>query len=733
MLLPTDLDATYGDDPADATAALHQQHHDEVHRRHNLAELGHYGDVLASRIVAVGHSFLTGGGATDPDRQFIALLGGMMHSDLSVFAVGGAQIGCDNMSQAGVLAQAGYNSWGGWAQVLQSWQPQRPYGPYGPTGVLPLVMYGHNDLTQHKADATGNPRAVFTTALRTVLSRLAAARVFEHTDPSVVFGGGTGWATAPDLERGGFTVHFNGSGSSRRPIAGFSGAPRSVTITLPADYNGEPVALGFTVSPNSAGIITLTGSASVVTAGGALNGAAYNLAGLAYAANGNTGDQRRDSANGHVIRVPGLVAADAGKTIIATASGVTATLLATPGQPGVGVVNGAAGATTYTYVWIEGNESGWTAQSPARNVTTGNATLDAANNITIPALGAFPAGVRWRALVRTAPAGKAGVVAVVTSNVAVTDSSQGVLMPTPAVPGTNPLAAGFSFDYWQLEAANPMVRGIVVNTPRVPGYTNGVTDADVADYNADMAAVIAEFPAGQWTLYDADAALGKQAANFNADQVHPSDKGHQLIAAGLMGTIGQVSAAMAMTEVAAQAQVMKRVSSRILVTRRYGLTVGNRDYLIGPGGGAVDAATLTLSINAEPGDDLKAFVAGMFGPEGFGCGLDFCTIDGAGNPISFFQAMDDRARATFPGLGVLSVIAAQATVVPVRGTVAYTVRADDVLTVNGVPGIVTVQLWGKAPGAGAGRTLYAGQSAASPQLQVGLDNVSRRNPGFNTS
>jgi hypothetical protein len=661
--------------------------------------------MIGSRVLAVGHSFLTGGGASHADRQYITLLSGMWRSDLIDEGVGGSEIAYDE----GWLVNettGGTSGKGGWATVLQSVYPSRSVAPYSPATWLPLIHTGINDLMQHSHDASGNPRTIFKTGLRTVMSRMCTARLFTDTDSTIAYGGITWGAAKID--------NLKNTGTQYRPIPGNTA---TVTITLPADIEAGTVALGFTVWPTSDGSITLSGTASGATG-------TYSLAGLAYAA-GNTAAARRNSSNGHVIRIP-VTASDASKTIIATYGSGSGTTFSSPGTSTVSNV-GTAGATTYTYTRVYRTYNGDTIPSSTFSTTTGNSTLSATNYNSIAAGAAWPSGVEAELIVRTVGGTQQGIIATLTTGPAVvTDKS-----PTVASGGlgyvastVQPLTGGAAFDYWQIEAANPVTKGIIVNIHRCLSYSNSASDTDVANYNADIQSVIAEFPAGQWLYVDIDSALNKNSAYFVADGLHANDRGHALIAATIHNAVNAWQQSWAMTDIAHQSRVMKRVTSRNILLLSPGK---GTDYVLANGMQVIDTA-LQVAIDAQVGDDLEVTLSGMWGVQATTAGLDLCTLTSGGSAINFFSSGTSAPLSTGYPCFYNSGTAALA---PLSGTAIYTVQPADIQTVFTVPGIVIVQLRGTST-AGT-KVLYGGGTVFSSPLMMQVRNVGNRNNGFNGS
>lgn len=89
-------------------------------------------------------------------------------------------------------------------------------------------------------------------------------------------------------------------------------------------------------------------------------------------------------------------------------------------------------------------------------------------------------------------------------------------------------------------AHSPLV--IVLNTARAPVYPGGehtITDADVVNSNAAVAATLTtDFPGDPHVvLIDLDALLGANPANFGSDSIHPGDAGTALMADAIRDAI----------------------------------------------------------------------------------------------------------------------------------------------------------------------------------------------------
>ena len=93
---------------------------------------------------------------------------------------------------------------------------------------------------------------------------------------------------------------------------------------------------------------------------------------------------------------------------------------------------------------------------------------------------------------------------------------------------------------FEVAGTKPVV--IVLNTARSPNYPGGertIVDADVTASNAAVVSALnTDFPSDpKVVLVDIDAVLGKNPANFGADQIHPNSTGAGLIAAAIAPAI----------------------------------------------------------------------------------------------------------------------------------------------------------------------------------------------------
>ena len=95
------------------------------------------------------------------------------------------------------------------------------------------------------------------------------------------------------------------------------------------------------------------------------------------------------------------------------------------------------------------------------------------------------------------------------------------------------------FDYYQIESTSPTPT-LVLNTAKEPTYAfypavasiPAPTDQDVTNINGALKEITNEFPPSVMYV-DEDTLLNKNPVNWSADDLHPNDQGHGLIALGL--------------------------------------------------------------------------------------------------------------------------------------------------------------------------------------------------------
>lgn len=87
-----------------------------------------------------------------------------------------------------------------------------------------------------------------------------------------------------------------------------------------------------------------------------------------------------------------------------------------------------------------------------------------------------------------------------------------------------------------VEVPRPFVLCNVARRGGDDGYTPNGSSAIVTEANTMIAAVVAEFTSGLVVLADIDTGVGSSAANF-ADDLHPNDRGHELIARTILAAL----------------------------------------------------------------------------------------------------------------------------------------------------------------------------------------------------
>ncbi len=199
--------------------------------------------VRAGALGVWGHSYSFGIGASDRSKRFSAIVARALNLPEAVEAISGSTLSF-------------HGSGGAWVKVLQklarngtgpiSGSPSAASGLNGwsgPGGCL-IAMWGINDLNNR-----GNTPAVlagFKQDLRAALSRMRSAVVIE-SDNTSVFTGWTGtWGTSTD--------NTQNSGANFRHSASGTG----FQITLPADFPGGTIAVGFTGQTNAGAVYSVT-------------------------------------------------------------------------------------------------------------------------------------------------------------------------------------------------------------------------------------------------------------------------------------------------------------------------------------------------------------------------------------------------------------------------------------------------------------------------------------------
>lgn len=171
------------------------------------------------------------------------------YSNWRKYAIAGSRLTVEGAAQGGWATLWRVTSYGKWAASGTR------AAPYAPEGGAMIMMHGINDLGT-LGGATTQIRTAYQHALRACISRWRASVVAENDAATGILQptyGGT-WTA----ETGKFDISSNGTERFHATTAG------TVTVTLPADYAGEPVVFNFIGRPGSqGGVITFSGTAGV--------------------------------------------------------------------------------------------------------------------------------------------------------------------------------------------------------------------------------------------------------------------------------------------------------------------------------------------------------------------------------------------------------------------------------------------------------------------------------------
>jgi hypothetical protein len=162
--------------------------------------------------------------------------------------------------EAGAIAAVAGN--GGWAHIYRNTDVSTSTVIYEPKRDTVIIDFGINDLVK-----IGTNSAPFINSLTAAISRFNAAAVFEESHASVAYGGAwnaqtTGAATAPALW------------ASNNSYASCTSTTRTVTVTVPSDFPGGTVALGFLCDSSGHGAqwsISVDGGAATLVEARAVN------------------------------------------------------------------------------------------------------------------------------------------------------------------------------------------------------------------------------------------------------------------------------------------------------------------------------------------------------------------------------------------------------------------------------------------------------------------------------
>lgn len=235
-----------------------------------------------------GHSYLQfTGGSVDQTGRFDAIFRAMLDIEYTNWrnrAVSGAQLGLQGRKL------------GGFGRVFQECGKNTGRSaPYTADGGALLLCYGINDLGNNGTGPStfSALRVNFIHTLRSVISLWRAARVWDNTAASgIAYGAGFSQVNGTSDWSFGDSTHSATSTTNA-----------NLTITLPSDYAGEPVAICFDGASTNGGTVTFSGTAGVT---GTFS--VSNINNILF------------NHSKCVKRIINLTAANAGQTIVVTVS-----------------------------------------------------------------------------------------------------------------------------------------------------------------------------------------------------------------------------------------------------------------------------------------------------------------------------------------------------------------------------------------------------------------------------
>lgn len=409
-----------------------------------------------------------------------------------------------NHAQAGTrLAIQGDFGFGRVLNVVKGWTGgagnlgnTAPYvvGGQGGSGGGYLIGYGINDVGFSGASVQNN--TAYQHAMRTAISRcrmstLGSTNAINYPGGTGSFTTSGGWFTA--TASAGFAT--GGAANLLSTLAGGN----SVTITLPADYNGEVVA------------ICVIGTSN--TTSGAQN--LWTFSGTAGVTGTFTSDlilPQTSLSNCPVTkRIKNLTSANAGQTIVLT--------LTTLGGSGIGY---------FDSWWLEAdNAPPVIVCNTARLCASPNgyatyATTRTATGLSGTAVSSTPATIPITGTAGQLPFGfsSAGTMTIPSAGGTVTITYAGI-NSTPALTGCSASGGGGNY---------------TSNTLSYPGPT----DADVTAFNTYLTSLAGEFDA-MVQIADIDTALNKSPLFFCFDGLHMNELGAARMAQAILAAVQHLS------------------------------------------------------------------------------------------------------------------------------------------------------------------------------------------------
>jgi hypothetical protein len=248
-------------------------------------------------------------------------------------------------------------------------------------------------------------------------------------------------------------------------------------------------------------------------------------------------------------------------------------------------------------------------------------------------------------------------------------------------------------------------------TIQIASHTNAVTgfasDADVANFNADITSVIGEFPTTV-VVADMDTPISSNSAHYFTDGLHLNDRGQGFAGQATVTALEQINVTTLTTYGLAAAIHASRgwrkpenhfqVHSGILGLADYALSTLNAWT-------DLDAVNYTVLMTASPGDDIMVELSGLWQTATTQAKLDVALCNQAGNPIRYASS-----NVSVPALlGVGSWYGIPNAIAPVSGKVIIpAVQSSEFVTAFTVNGVVELKLRYNISG---NRTLFANSAS----------------------
>lgn len=199
---------------------------------------------IANSWTAIGHSYLQFNAASYNQRSRLdSILRSRMDAESTNWA---------NLAIAGSRATVEGAAQGGWATMIRSINklPGKT-SPYTSSDGGLLICTGINDLGT-LGGATAQNQTAFGHAIRFMISRWRASTIFEDTASQITYG--ASWTA----ETGKFDISSSGTERFSATTA------NAFTFTIPADYNGETIAVGLIGRAGvNGGVVTWSGTSGV--------------------------------------------------------------------------------------------------------------------------------------------------------------------------------------------------------------------------------------------------------------------------------------------------------------------------------------------------------------------------------------------------------------------------------------------------------------------------------------